>query len=454
MVIMENDINPKPLPNPETVIRTFLITSGLFTLATAFIWGVNTLFLLDAGLDIFEVMVVNSIYSIGQVFFEIPTGVVADTVGRRVSFLFGIATLTISTLLYLASATFGWGIIGFAVGSILLGLGYTFQTGAVEAWLVDALTASGYQGRTDQVFARGGIVFGISMLIGTIAGGVLGQVDLALPYLTRAAILAIAFIATLNLMQDIGFKARPLKTSRFFSEAKSIFKAGVHYGWQNPAVRPLLLASAAQGSFFMYFFYASQPYALSLLGRPDLIWVSGVLAALFGLASIIGNLFVGLLSRSRWGQSAPQVLTVGAVIFSILVGLAGLVGILAPQEGSITGFVSLVILLFMLGIWMGLTSPIRQGYINAHIPAQQRATVLSLDSFFNDAGSSIGQPSFGWLSRAISIPAAYMLGSLITLIAAPFYKHSGKMADVCIDVGTAEEFCPADSREPIDSISI
>jgi MFS family permease len=256
------------------------------------------------------------------------------------------------------------------------------------------------------------------------------------------------------MMHDIGFKTRPLKASRFVSEASSIFKAGVHYGWQNPAVRPLLLASVAQGSFFMYFFYASQPYALSLLGRPDLIWVSGVLAALFGLASIIGNLFVGLITRSRWGKSAPKVLTAGAVIFSILVGLAGLVGILAPQEGSINGFIILVVLLFLLGIWMGLTSPIRQGYINAHIPSQQRATVLSLDSFFNDAGSSIGQPSFGWLSRAISIPFAYVVGSFVTLIAAPFYKRSGEMADVCIDVGTAEEFCPASAREPIDSIGI
>ena len=444
----------KPIQTPEKVIRTFYITSGLFTVATAFIWGVNTLFLLDAGLDIFEVMVINSIYSIGQVFFEIPTGVVADTIGRRVSFLFGIATLTISTLLYLASASFGWGMIGFAVGSVLLGLGYTFQTGAVEAWLVDALEASGYKGRIDQVFARGGIVFGAAMLTGTIAGGILGQFDLALPYLTRAAILVIAFIATFSMMHDIGFKSRPLKASLFTAETRRIFKAGVHYGWHNPAVRPLLLASAAQGSFFMYFFYAAQPYALSLLGRPDLIWVSGVLAALFGLASIVGNLCVGLVTGSRWGKSAPQVLTAGAIIFSVLVGLAGLVGLLAPGEGSMIGFIFLATLLFLVGVWMGLTSPIRQGYINAHIPSQQRATVLSLDSFFNDAGGTLGQPSFGWLSRAFSIPAAYIVGSLITVIAAPFYVRSGKMADVCIDVGTAEEFCPVGAREPIDTIGI
>jgi MFS family permease len=67
------------------------VISGLFTLAASVIWGVNTLFLLDAGLDIFEV--VNAAYTAGMVIFEIQTGVVADTSGRRRSFLLSVAIL-------------------------------------------------------------------------------------------------------------------------------------------------------------------------------------------------------------------------------------------------------------------------------------------------------------------------------------------------------------------------
>src|ERR671916_564976 len=80
---------------PPRIVRTYLLISGLYTLSASVIWGVNTLFLLDAGLDIFEVFVVNASFTAGMVVFEIPTGVVADTSGRRRSFLLSMATLLV-----------------------------------------------------------------------------------------------------------------------------------------------------------------------------------------------------------------------------------------------------------------------------------------------------------------------------------------------------------------------
>jgi MFS family permease len=74
----------------------------LSTLAASFIWGINTLFLLDAGLSNVEAFAANALFTAGQVLFELPTGVVADTWGRRTSYLLGTATLLVSTLLYLA----------------------------------------------------------------------------------------------------------------------------------------------------------------------------------------------------------------------------------------------------------------------------------------------------------------------------------------------------------------
>ena len=76
----------------------FYINIPVGPLAASVIWGINTLFLLDAGLTIAEVFVANSAFSVGTMIFEIPTGVVADTVGRRVSFLLSVAVLAISTL--------------------------------------------------------------------------------------------------------------------------------------------------------------------------------------------------------------------------------------------------------------------------------------------------------------------------------------------------------------------
>ena len=81
-----------------------------------------------------------------QVLFEIPTGIVADTRGRRFSFLLGAATLLVATLLYLLMWQIRAPFLGWALASILLGLGFTFFSGATEAWLVDALRATGFTG--------------------------------------------------------------------------------------------------------------------------------------------------------------------------------------------------------------------------------------------------------------------------------------------------------------------
>src|SRR5437667_11011282 len=87
----------------RTVERTYLTLTLLTTLAASFIWGINTLFLLDAGLNNAEAFAANAFFTVGQVIFEVPTGVVADTRGRRFSYVLGAATLLLSTLPYRAT---------------------------------------------------------------------------------------------------------------------------------------------------------------------------------------------------------------------------------------------------------------------------------------------------------------------------------------------------------------
>jgi MFS family permease len=83
------------------VQRVYLLLLLLHTLAASFIWGINTLFLLDAGLTNTQAFAANACFTAGLVLFEVPTGVVADLRGRRLSYLLGTLTLALSTLLYL-----------------------------------------------------------------------------------------------------------------------------------------------------------------------------------------------------------------------------------------------------------------------------------------------------------------------------------------------------------------
>ena len=193
-------------PAARSVQRTYLALTLLTTLAASFIWGVNTLFLLDAGLSNAEAFAANAFFAAGQVLFEIPTGVVADTRGRRFSFILGAATLLVSTLLYLYMWQTSAPFIGWALASALLGLGFTFFSGATEAWLVDALTASGFKGNLETVFGRAQIVGGGAMLTGSVLGGVVAQLtDLGMPYIIRAALLGVTVVVAFIFTRDIGF---------------------------------------------------------------------------------------------------------------------------------------------------------------------------------------------------------------------------------------------------------
>src|ERR671910_701388 len=156
--------------------RTYLTLLLGNTLAASFIWGINTLFLLDAGLSNLEAFAANAFFTAGMMVFEVPTGVVADTWGRRTSYLLGTVTLSLSTLLYVLLWQVEAPFWQWAAVSLLLGLGFTFFSGAVEAWLVDALTATGYDGDLETVFGRGQVVTGVAMLVGSVAGGYIAQV--------------------------------------------------------------------------------------------------------------------------------------------------------------------------------------------------------------------------------------------------------------------------------------
>ena len=191
---------------PQSIQTIYLLLILGNTLAASFIWGINTIFLLDAGLSNFQAFLANAFFTLGMVIFEVPTGIVADTYGRRASYLLGTLTLAASTIFYLLMWQIQGPFWGWAVSSILLGLGFTFFSGAVEAWLVDALEATNFKGHLEGVMAKGQIVGGIAMLTGSLLGGVVAQfTNLGVPYIIRSLILGFTFILAFFYMKDLGF---------------------------------------------------------------------------------------------------------------------------------------------------------------------------------------------------------------------------------------------------------
>ena len=394
-------------PEPRTVQRVYLVLMLFSTLAASFIWGINTLFLLDAGLNATAAFAANALFTAGMVLFEVPTGVVADTWGRRASYLLGSVTLAVSTVLYWlawhAHAPF-W---AWAATSVLLGLGFTFFSGATEAWLVDALKFTGFKGNLESVFAKGQIVAGAAMLSGSVLGGLVAQwTNLGVPYLLRELALVVTFAVAFLFMRDWGFVPKPGKHP--VREMGQVVRASVHYGLGNRPVRWMMLAAPFTFGVGIYAFYAMQPYLLELYGDEQAYSIAGLAAAIIAGAQIAG------------GMAAPRVRRLfrnrtSALLAGLLVEIA-----LLALLGVTTGFWVAVGLLVLWGLAAAATFPIRQAYVNGLIPSEQRATVLSFDNLLGSSGGVVIQPALGKVADVSSYSTSYLVAAAVQLLAAPF----------------------------------
>jgi MFS family permease len=384
----------------------YLVLSQFIWLPTSLIVGVNTLFLLDGGLSNVEAFAANAIYTLGLVLFEIPTGMIADSFGRRTSYLIGTAVQLVGNLLYFWMWYTHGPFWGWAGASLLLGFGYTFFSGALEAWLVDALKHAGYEGELDPIFAKNQIVTGAAMLVGTIAGGYIAQLAaLGTPYLVRAGLQLVSFVVAFALMKDLGFTA---ERASFVKQVKALTAAGWNYGLKNRPVRWVMLAAPFYMGTGIYGFYAAQPYLLDLFGDQQAIGVAGIAAA-----GIAGTQVMG-------GFAVPYIRRLFSRRTHVLLACAGLTTASLVLMGLVQVFAVVVTLLVFWAIAYSVNMSIRQAYINALIPSRERATVLSFDSMVNSTGGVVFQPILGRVADAGGYAASYLVSGAIACISLPF----------------------------------
>jgi MFS family permease len=297
--------------------------------------------------------------------------------------------------------------------SIGLGLGFTFFSGAVEAWLVDALRASGYDGELDPVFSKGMIVGGIAMLAGSILGGIVAQVtDLGVPFLLRAGVLLLTFVLALFTMRDIGFT--PDKSEGTVAAIRTVARGSVKHGLGNPPVRYLMLAAPFTAGVGIYVFYALQPYLLELWGDEKAYSIAGIAAAVIAGSQVVG----GLLAPKARGlfRKRTTVLLLSAIISAVILLSLGLAG----------NFWVALVLLIVWGVTSSIDDPIRRAYLNGLIPSKQRATVLSFESLMGNVGGIAIQPALGRVADISTYSLSLVFSGIISAVAIPFVALSRK----------------------------
>ena len=332
-----------------------------------------------------------------MVLFEVPTGVVADTVGRRMSYLLGTVTLSVSTLLYVLLWQIDAAFWAWALVSLVIGLGFTFFSGAVEAWLVDALHGDRLQGEHRPVFGEARSSPASAMLAGSVAGGFIAQqLSLGAPFVIRGVVLLVMFGLAFRLMHDVGFTpekgGRPLaemRRDRRRLDRLRLARAGGEVADGRVARSPAASASTR--------FYALQPYLLQLWGDPDAYQIAGLSAG----------------DRRRRADprrhAAPQMRgLVRTPHFGAARG-GGAERLALGLIGVVDSFWAVIGVIVLWGLLFAASRPIRQTYINGMIPSRQRATILSFDSMMLSSGGVWAQPVLGHAADVWGYAPSYLI---------------------------------------------
>jgi Major Facilitator Superfamily len=228
-------------------------------------------------------------------------------------------------------------------------------------------------------------------------------------------------VVAFRLMHDIGFERK--RGGRPLAEMRGIASASIEHGWRVPAVKCLMVQSLFTGGVGIYAFYALQPYLLELYGDPNAYQIAGLVAAIVAGAEILG------------GLAAPRVRRLFQRRTWALLATASLSAIALAMIGLAESFAAVIALTVAWGLLFAATTPIRQAYLNALIPSQQRATILSFDSLMGSSGGVWAQPVLGRTADASGYATSY-------LVAAGGHARSGRTG------GRAARLSPADSRPP------
>jgi MFS family permease len=286
----------------------------------------------------------------------------------------------------------------------------------VDAWLVDALTATGFTGSLETVFGRGLVVTGVAMFAGSVLGGVVAQAtNLGVPFLLRAGVLLLMLLFAAVAMRDLGFT--PDRSLGPVHATRHVLQESIEHGLRKPPVRWVILAAPFAGGVGIYAFYALQPYLLELYGDPTAYSIAGLAAAILSLAQVAGGLLASRVRRLFARRTTTIIgASIGSVVALVLLGLTSL-------------FWLALVLLVVWGFVYAVSGPVRQAYLNDMIPSKQRATVLSFDSLFGSLGGVFIQPALGRSADLWGYGTSLVIGGVVELIGVPFLVASRRRRD-------------------------
>ena len=362
------------------------------------------LFYQDNGLSMSQIFLLKSIYSIAMVATELPSGYLADVWGCRRTLLLGAILGTLGILIYSVSGVF----YSFVVAEIILGIGFSFISGADSAMLYDSLKA---ENREDEYIKHEGRITSagnFAEALAGVAGGLLATISLRTPYYFQIFIAAIAIPAAYFLKEpQHALERTHLKMMEIISIVKLPYR--------QPEMRSAILISSLTGAATLTYAWFVQPYFQE----------AGVPVSVFGILWTLLNLSAGVFSMLSYRVERFLGKRNSLLFIVVFISLGF---ILTSLEISLAG----IAILFGFYMVRGIATPVLKDQINQYTDSKVRATILSVRNLeIRIIFAAVG-PVLGYLTDTFSLQTALMVTGIIYFGTAmwsilPFLKKQKKV---------------------------
>lgn len=371
---------------------------------TSAIW---VLYLSFKGMSLIEIGILEAIYHITGVLFELPTGVIADLYGKKFSVVTGRIVSVISCILMITSNSF----LGFALAFVLSSASMNLNSGAGEALIYDSLKSLGEEENYKKILGNLAFLMSLGQGMAVLLGGVLADIKFLYAYIFGTVIQIAALMAAYN------FNEPPINKS--FEEKQkdnSILTqliTSVRVLKMRKVVLYLILFSSLIGSLQTTVFFYSQQYF------SDMSYSKTAIAIICALSSFIEAI------SSKYAYKLENLLKLKGTLISIsLINIFSLMGMALIKDLSVVFFL-------LTSITGGLAFTIFSDYINSRIPSEYRATILSFDSLCFSAFMISVFPIFGILAEKNGFSITFGIIALLYIPAMTFLmlklkKHKNK----------------------------
>lgn len=384
----------------ETVYTVYnILISAFFALA----FTVNMVyFVTTAKLNPLQLVLVGTSLEASIFLFEIPTGIVADTVSRRLSVILGVFLMGIGIFLSGLIPVF----IPILIAQVIWGLGYTFTSGALDAWISDEVGEE----NAGAAFLHGAKVSQYGGLAAIPVSILLAQGSIATPILVSGVLFGLLGLYLIGFMPETGFTPTPREDRTTWQHMGQTLRIGASMLRVRPALVSILTIGLFIGLYSEGFDRLWNAHLLEQFTFPDL----------FGLKMIA---WFGIM------EAAPQLLTILAVsqvekradtsqtpsLVRALAGLSAALIVCLLVFALAGAFWLAVVSVIAIGVVRSLIWPLYTAWVNHRLDSSVRATVLSMSGQVDSIGQIASGPMLGIIARRYGIRTG-LLGSVLLLL--------------------------------------